>query len=62
LRDLVVVMAAHNEIRRRGMTPLRRSLASLERAMFALAKAKPGIDVYVCCCDDGSDDGTGEAI
>ncbi len=56
--DLVVCMASHDELKRRGEAALKRSMDSLSTSMAMLAKTVPGVDVYVACCDDASTDGT----
>jgi hypothetical protein len=60
--DLLVVLASHNELTTRGEEVLRRMLDSLARALAYLARQRPGVDVYVACCDDASTDATAEYI
>ncbi len=60
--DLVVCIASHDELKRRGEAVLKRSLDSLSASMAVLAKTVPGVDVYVACCDDASTDGTADYL
>jgi glycosyltransferase involved in cell wall biosynthesis len=60
--SVVVCVTSHNELTKRGEAVLRRSLASLWTAMGYVAKHRPGLDVYVACCDDASTDATPDYI
>src|SRR5579884_3962014 len=62
MRDLVVCLTSHNELTRRGEAVLRRSLASLDRALAYAARQRPGLDAYVACCDDASADATPDYV
>jgi glycosyltransferase involved in cell wall biosynthesis len=60
--SILVSLISCNEMTSRGEAVVRRTLDSLSRAMAFLARRKPGVDVYVACCDDASRDGTADFI
>jgi glycosyltransferase involved in cell wall biosynthesis len=62
LIDIIVALVSHNELTRRGEGVLRRTLTSLTRAIDIVGRERPGVDVYVGCCDDASTDSTPDII
>ena len=62
MTSIAVCLVSHNELGKRGEAALRRSLDSLSASMDFVARHRPGVDVYVACCDDASTDQTPEYI
>jgi glycosyltransferase involved in cell wall biosynthesis len=62
MSSILVSLISHNELSKRGEAVLRRALDSLTRAMDHVARHRPGLDVYVGCCDDASSDATPDHI